>query len=86
MDQIGTVATSKPARPELIFCSAAVIKIQGPTISPSAYGITYRQALIAGIKDPRFIAIGIKIAAPIATREKTITGGESSSTATLINK
>jgi hypothetical protein len=41
---------------------------------------------MAGIKEPRFIAIGIKIAAPIATREKTITGGESSSTATLINR
>ena len=38
--QIGTVATNNPAKPELIFSSAAVIKNQGPTISPSAYGIT----------------------------------------------
>ncbi len=29
-DQIGTVATNRPARPEEIFCSAFVIKYQGP--------------------------------------------------------
>jgi hypothetical protein len=38
------------------------------------------------MRDPSLIAIGIRIKLPIATREKTITAGESSSTATLINK
>ena len=83
---MGTVAISNPAKPELIFCSAAVIKIHGPTISPIAYGITYLQALIAGMSEPRFIAIGIKIMEPIATLENTITGGETSATATFIKR
>jgi hypothetical protein len=83
---MGTVAISNPAKPEVIFCSAEVMRIQGPTISPMAYGITYFQALIAGSREPRFIAIGIKIIEPIATLEKTITGGETSATATFIRR
>ena len=31
--QIGTVATSSPVKPEVIFCSAFVIKYQGPISS-----------------------------------------------------
>ncbi|CAB4704994.1 unannotated protein [freshwater metagenome] len=31
--QIGTVATNNPANPEVIFCSATVMKYQGPTNS-----------------------------------------------------
>ena len=40
VDQIGTVATRSPARPELILVSAVVMRIQGPTISANAYGMT----------------------------------------------
>ena len=35
-DQIGTVAINKPAKPEVISRSAAVIKYQGPISSVSA--------------------------------------------------
>ena len=39
--QIGTDATSSPASPEEIYCSAVPINIHGPIISSTAYGATY---------------------------------------------
>ena len=83
--QIGTVATSKPARPEEMFFSAEEIKYQGPTISAKAYGITYFQPLRMSRTKPCLRAIGIKSAAPMITRPKTITDGEKVSTAIFIN-
>ena len=85
VDQIGTVATSKPANPDEMFFSADEMRYQGPIISAAAYGITYFQPLIILLKPPCLIAIGISRAAPIDTRPKTMTDGVKVSIATFIN-
>ena len=87
--QIGTEAIRSPASPDEIFCSAVPIRIQGPIISKSAYGATYLIPRSAGMSCFCLIAIGIKMAAPIAVRRQTTIAGVnplSGSTATLINR
>ena len=81
--------SSRPARPDEIFCSAVPIRIQGPIISSSAYGATYLIPRIAAPSCPCRIASGIKIAAPMAVLKQTTAAGEkpfSGSTAILIKR
>ena len=47
VEKIGTVATSNPASPDVIDCSAVPIKIHGIDISNKAYTAMYFQPLIA---------------------------------------
>ena len=84
--QIGTVATSKPANPDVMSFSAVEIKYQGPIISARAYGITYLQPRRISRTVPCFKAIGMRRAAPITTRPNTMTDGVKVSTATFINR
>jgi hypothetical protein len=85
-DQIGTVAINKPAKPEVISRSAAVIKYQGPISSVSAYRATNGQYFRGRFRTLRLIAIGKRIMAPIATLPKTTTEGAISSTAIFKNR
>ena len=85
VDQIGTVATSKPANQDEMSFSADEIRYQGPIISAAAYGTTYFQPLIISRTPPCLSAIGIKIAAPMMTRPKTMTDGVKVSMAIFMN-
>ena len=86
VDQIGTVATSSPARPDEILVSALVMRNHGPIISKSAYSEIHLIPLKALLRVPCFIEIGTRMAAPIITRAKTTEAGENSRTATRIKR